>query len=244
MRKILTAITIMMSVAGCATHDPILPGDRTAIFDTANIKILNQPIPNAPKNAGAADAGDCPYTQDASNVIWHGDKKIFSGFPTSNMVGGERHPVCSGAFLYVGLTTGEVVKINAKTHQVAWVADVYRPSNMTGGSSVLDIVAPVVVAGDAVYAGGLGDAVCRMNAASGAKTWCTDIGTGVPMLVVDNVVYVTATDGNLYAMNAKNGDVYWRQPVRAQETPILANGIVRVGRQCMNASTGDGTPCD
>ena len=45
-----------------------------------------------------------------------------------------------------------------------WIADVYSASNMTGGASIVDIVAPIVPYNRAVYAGGLGDAFCKINA--------------------------------------------------------------------------------
>ncbi|MDE6571129.1 MAG: PQQ-like beta-propeller repeat protein [Alphaproteobacteria bacterium] len=239
MRK--TAISLAMLgglMAACSSHDPILPGDRTAIFDTANLTILNTEIPNAPTDAPEPVATDCPYTRDTSNVVWMGDRKIFSGFATPNFVKSDAQPICHGGFVYVGLTTGEVVKVNQKNRQIAWIADVYRPSNMTGGASVLDIVAPIVISGGAVYAGGIGDAFCRINNANGTRTWCVDVGTATPFIVADAVAYVVATDNNLYAINTKNGDIYWRTPIRKQATPHLANGRVTVGRQHFDAATG------
>ncbi|MBD5389166.1 PQQ-binding-like beta-propeller repeat protein [bacterium] len=229
-------------LGGCSSHDPILPGTRTPIFDASTLNMLDTAVPNAPMDAPARGDGDCPYTQDASNVIWHGDKKIFSGFPTSNSVKSEQKPVCAGGHLYVGLTTGEVVKINQSTRQVTWVADVYRASNMTGGAALLDIVSPIIVDGGAVYVGGLGDAICRLRADSGARTWCVPIATAMPMIVAGGVVYVVATDNQVYAIRASDGAVYWRAPVKKQAAPTLSGGVITVGTHRLNAGTGEKVP--
>ena len=50
MRKIGAFCCCMLLVAGCAEHDPILPGLRTPVFNTNNINILNTDIKNLPDN--------------------------------------------------------------------------------------------------------------------------------------------------------------------------------------------------
>lgn len=238
MRKIALFACSVFALAACAKHDPILPGERTAVFDAAEINVLNTEIPNLPDAPVRAADEDCPYTQDSSNVVWRGDKKIFSGFPTNNSVKNTARPVCDGKFVYAGLTTGELVKINGATRQIQWIADIYRASNMTGGASVLDIVAPIVVTKNGVYAGGIGDAFCRINPASGAKKWCANIGVAVPFVITDAAAFVVATDGNLYAVRTDDGAVYWRASVDTQSAPKYANKRVSVGRQTFDAATG------
>ncbi len=238
MRKLtLTALSIL-ALAACDKRDPILPGDRTAIFaDTNALRILNEDVATLPNEISNTPA-PCKYTQDSNNVVWDGNRKIFSGFPTSNSVKSTQNPVCSGKYVYAGLTTGELVKINPQNRNIAWIADIYRASNMTGGASVVDIVAPIIVTGDAVYVGGLGDAFCKINATSGAKKWCIEIGVAVPFIVAPDVSYVVATDNNLYAIRNNDGAVYWHAPVRHQVAPVYDNGRITVGRTKINAKTG------
>lgn len=238
MRKT-AAILCLMAVGACAKHDPILPGARTAIFDVADVSVLNQPVPNLPGNPRAAQPRECPYTQDSDNTLWDGTRKIFSGFATKNFVRATHTPVCSGGYVYAGLTTGEVVKIAPKTREIMWISDVYRPNNMTGGSWMLDIIAPVVVDGGNVYAGGLGDAFCKINAATGDKKWCADIAVATPFTVVGNVAYVVATDANLYAIRTSDGAAYWRTSVGTQDAPQYENGVVTVGAKRIDAATGE-----
>ncbi|MCM1223523.1 MAG: PQQ-binding-like beta-propeller repeat protein [Lachnospiraceae bacterium] len=239
MRKIFTSVIALVALAACAKHDPILPGTRSAIFASNDITVLNTPVPDVPENFIDSDTAACPYRQDSSNVIWHGERKIFSGFATPNSVASHQRPVCHGKYVYAGLTTGELVKVNPTTRVIAWMADIYRPSNLTGGASVVDITAPIVVDDAYVYAGGLGDAYCKINNANGAKKWCVNIGVGLPFLVANNVSYVVSTDGKLYAIRDSDGAVYWRTSVDKQVAPKYSDGVITVGREKFDAKSGN-----
>ena len=238
MRKATAFLLCLMGLASCSKHDPILPGTRTAIFDAGNIVVLNHQIENLPAAANEIKIVDCPYVQDSTNVIWDGDRRIFSGFPTSNSVKNTAKPVCADGYVYAGLTTGELIKVNPKNRRIAWVADIYRDTNLTGGSSILDIVAPVVVDGKTVYVSGLGDTFCRINADNGAKKWCVNIGTALPYIIAGDAIFVVATDGRLYALRAGDGAIYWRAELKKALTPSYADEIITIGREKFNAKTG------
>ena len=241
MRKnaIFGGLVCLAVLSACEKHDPILPGVRTSIFDTQKIEMANTKITTLPDTAYEMPKTDCPYTQDSSNVIWNGERKIFSGFPTNNSVKNDAKPVCSGKYLYAGLTTGELIKLTPANRQLVWIADIYRASNMTGGASVLDIVAPIVVRGEYVYAGGLGDAFCKINAVSGAKKWCTEIGTAEPFIIAGDAIFVVGTDNKLYALRDKDGAAYWTAELKKQSAPKYDTGVITVGREKFDALTGE-----
>ncbi|MBR5153624.1 MAG: PQQ-like beta-propeller repeat protein [Alphaproteobacteria bacterium] len=238
MYKVLGIICGLLLLSACDKHDPILPGVRTPIFDTAEISVSNTEITEIPTDAVIINNSDCRYTQDASNVIWDGERRIFSGFPTKHTVSNTPRPICSGKYIYAGLTTGEVVKINPTTRELVWIADVYRASAMTGGSTMVDIVAPIVPHGKYVYAGGLGDAFCKLSAASGAKTWCLNIGVGLPFVVAGNYAFVVSTDDKLYAIELSSGTVKWRSVVEAALVPTYENGELLVGDERFSITDG------
>ena len=237
MRKFAVICMCVFALAGCAEHDPILPGERTPVFNTNNIQILNKAVENLP-DAIDTSVTECPYSQDSSNVIWDGERKIFSGFPTNNSVDSTQKPICANGYVYAGLTTGEVVKVGPNSRKVMWIADVFRRSNLTGGAAIVDIVAPLVMHDGALYVGGLGDAFCRLDRITGDKKWCVEIGVAVPFIVTDGVAFVVATDGNLYAIRTSDGAVYWRTAVDAQAAPTYDNKIITVGKQQISAENG------
>ena len=72
MPKIVLFGIVVLAMVACAKHDPILPGDRTAIFSAADVHVLNKKIEVLPDNA--IDSGTyatvCDYRQDENNVVW------------------------------------------------------------------------------------------------------------------------------------------------------------------------------
>lgn len=226
-------------MSACSKHDPILPGTRYDIFDSSENIVLNQELPDlSDKAKNIFGDENCNYRQDSSNVIWSGDKKIFIGFATDSFVKNNQSPICSGQFLYTGLSTGEVIKINTSNRRVIWASDVFRPNNLTGGASVVDIVAHVGIDGNDVYAGGLGDAFCKLNANNGNKIWCVNISVPVDFIVVDNFAFVVGTDNNLYAINTKNGDIYWKTEIKKQIKPEYNGKYIIVKKQKINYKNG------
>lgn len=241
MRKLAIFIICALAVAACDKHDPILPGVRDSVFNTKTLKVLNESVPNAPENVATAEPTNCPYTQKPDNTVWDGERKVFSGFATGNSVAGTRTPICNGKYVYAGLSTGEFVKINPRSRAFVWIADIYRPSNMTGGASILDIVATPQIHGKYVYVGGLGDALCKISDATGNKVWCVDIGVEKDFVVTDAATYVVDTENNLNAVRNSDGAIYWRRPVKKSRIPKYENKTVIVGSEKFDAESGNAT---
>ena len=238
-KKIIAFGICALGLVGCSKHDPILPGVRYDIFDTYEVNVQNKDVPElsgVAKNISGDD--NCEYRQDEKNNIWRGDKKIFSGFANDNVVKSNQSPICVGNFIYTGLSTGEVIKVNTNTRQPVWVADVVKNSNLTGGASVVDIVAHVGVDGNYVYAGGLGDAFCKINANTGNKIWCANISVPVDFIIVDNFAFVVGADNNLYAIDTKSGETYWRTEIKKQVKPVFKENFIVVGKQRINYKNG------
>ena len=240
MKKYLAFLICVLSVFGCSKHDPILPGVRYDIFDSGDIKITNTEIPDLSENIKNIYGDEkCDYRQDKTNTIWRGDKKIYSGLAGNSVVVSNQSPICVGNYLYTGLSSGEVVKINASNKRLIWTTDVYRENDFMGGVSVVDIIAHVGFDGGYVYAGGLGDAFCKINASNGNKVWCLKISVPVDFIMVDNVAFVVGSDNNLYAINTKNGDVYWKTEIKKHVKPKYNKKIITVGNQHINYKTGE-----
>ena len=239
MKRYFVFLMLVFMGVGCAEHDPILPGTRVDIFGSSDMKIENTDVPQLSDNQKNISGNDkCDYRQDKDNNIWRGDKKIFSGFSTGTVVRSNQSPICENGFIYTGLTTGEVIKINASNRNLLWTADVFRTSNMTGGASVVDVVTHVGVDKDFVYAGGLGDAFCKLNKYSGEKIWCLDISVPVDFIMVDNFAFVVDGDGALYAINVNNGKIYWKTEKVPQVKPGYEKGVLSVGKLRINYVDG------
>lgn len=225
---------------GCSKHDPILPGVRHEIFDNGDIAVANKNIPElstVEKNI-YGDA-DCDYRQDATNTIWHGDKKVYTGFAGNTTVKTNQTPICVNNFIFTGLSNGSVIKLNKNNKRIIWQSDVYKENVFTGGSAIVDIIARVGYDNNGyIYAGGLGDAFCKLNANNGNKVWCVDISVPVDFIIVDNFAFVVGGDNNLYAINTKDGTVYWKSEIKKQIKPKYDGKIITVGKQRINYTDG------
>ena len=239
MKKISLFLLVALAFVGCSKHDPILPGTRYDIFESGDIKIENTELPDlssTTKNISGDE--NCDYTQDSSNSILKGDKKIFSGFTIGSFVKSNQSPICAGNFIYTGFSSGEVVKINKNNGNLIWSTDVFKESSLIGGTSVVDIIAHVGVDKNFVYAGGLGDAFCKINAGNGNKVWCLDISVPVDFIMVDDFLFVVGADNHLYAINSKDGKVYWKTEIKKQVKPIYNGEFIKVGRYKINYKNG------
>lgn len=224
---------------GCSKRDPILPGIRHEIFDSNDIIVLNeslQLLSDAEKNI-FGDA-DCNCHQDTTNTIWCDNKKIYSGFSGNTVVNSKQSPICVGDFVYTGLSNGSVVKINKHNKRLIWATDVYKENGFTGGSAVIDVIAHVGYDKGFVYAGGLGDAFCKINANNGDKVWCVNISVPVDFIMVDEFLFVVGGDNNLYSINTKNGDVYWKSEIKKQIKPKYYENKIIIGNQQINYVDG------
>ena len=238
MRKYALLIFCLSILGACDKHDPILPGVRTAIFDTGNSQnILNTSVPLT-DDAPITNLNECNYTVDNTNTIRDGERKIFVGYPASNSMDIEIKPLCDGGFVYAGLHTGSVIKIAPKNRRISWMADVYSESNLMGGAATVDIVAPLVMDGSYIYAGGMGDAFCKINKDNGNKKWCSTIGTRYPFVVLKNVAYITGLDNYLYAVRLSDGAIYWRTEIKRADAPKYDNKIITIRKQKFDAVTG------
>lgn len=239
MKKIFAFLLCVLAVSGCSKRDPVLPGVRSNIFESDEVVAINKNLPKLSQSAKNIYGDEnCDYTQDSTNVIFQGDKKIWSGFSTTSVVKANQKPICSGDAIYTGLSTGEVIKINSENNKLVWMADVFKLNNLTGGASVVDIVARVGLDGKYVYAGGLGDAFCKIDADSGDKIWCLNISVPVDFIMVDDFIFVVGTDNKLHAVNKTNGKVYWQTEIKEQVKPTYDGQFVIVGKERIDYKTG------
>jgi outer membrane protein assembly factor BamB len=237
-------------VGACSKPDPILPGARVPVFGTSEPVLLgNIPTDVVINNFGRIKKTEQQknYEQNLNNEVFEivsdGTKrKIFAGFPTESKIDATRNPLFYKNFVYVGLTTGELVKINPKTKNIEWISDVYKNMDMLSVGSVLDIVAPLVIDEDRLFAGGMGHAFCQINIANGDKKWCADISVASPFMIAGNVAFVVGTDSRLYALNTKTGEVYWAADVKRADQPRMelddGKYFVIVGKQWFDATSG------
>jgi len=194
----------LILLSGCSKSDPVLEGIRLPVFRTEELFIAGE----LPADTGTPLAvQDCEFTIDGNNQVWKGKTKIFAGFPTSSEIKVKKSVACNGKFVYAGLSTGELVKINSDTREVLWTADIFAENMATGGSPFLDIIATPVVNDGFVYAGGLGGEFCKIADKDGKKIWCVPVSVQKTDGATDKFILVRTTDNKKYGITTA-GKVY------------------------------------
>lgn len=156
------------------------------------------------------------------NVVW--EKFIRTYFRNLTMRG-HASMVVDGATLYLGLGDGHLYALNAGSGDVVWDKNLTLPLR-----TFKDIDARVVVVGDSLYVGGYFGAVYKLNKKNGAVLWMTEVATGTPVVVADEVVVAADTQGNLIGLDAVDGTRLWVTEVSDSvlSEPVLCGDMVFV----------------
>ena len=138
---------------------------------------------------------------------------------------------------YISVTNGFLYALDADTGETLW--------EYPSGSRTTSTVA---VAAGVVY-GGSGDAALfALNADDGSELWTVpDIQPSGALMVVEDVLYAGAADGNLYAIDL-DGNVLWQASVgdTALRSPALAGDMVYAGNELAHSAPSTGqqaSPC-
>lgn len=232
--------SILILLCACSSHDPILSGKRNAVFDNENtMMMVKNAVPDVSAGEYIGHTTDCPYIQNSNNTINNGDKIIYTGFAMKHFIDNKQQPICYGKYIFAGFTTGEVIKIDSTNYDVVWTADVFANNNFTGTSPIVDIVAPMVIKKDYIYAAGMGNAMCKINIHSGIKKWCINVSSITPFSIIGDTIFIVDINNMLYAIRDNDGAVFYTKNVKQQEKPIFDNGQIKIGQQILDAKTGN-----
>lgn len=120
----------------------------------------------------------------------------------------------------------------------------YAPNNSVSFPTVVDGIMYV----------GVGSNVSALRSVDGSQLWSNKVSKQVgltptvlrPTAVLDNFLYVSSSDGGVYALNAQNGEEIWNRMLSKQieTSPAAANGVVYAGSSdgnlyALNASNGE-----
>jgi outer membrane protein assembly factor BamB len=129
---------------------------------------------------------------------------------------GTSSPVIVGDLIICGFDNGKVLAVNSGDGSQVWLATVSAPHGRTEIERLADVDGPVDVAGKDVYTVGYHGNVTMLALDSGQTWWAHKVSSYRGLaLGEDGVVYMSAADGQIVALNSTNGAVIWRQTALA-----------------------------
>jgi outer membrane protein assembly factor BamB len=140
--------------------------------------------------------------------------------------------VVVGGTVYAGFPGGKLVAVEAESGKPVWEGTISLPRGATELERVADVSGLPVVDDSricaAVYQGRTG---C-LETLSGNVVWARDISSADGVAIDAKYLYVTDTDGNVFALDKTSGATVWKQDKlvnRDPGTPLIIKGRVLIG---------------
>lgn len=222
------ALAILLSAAGCAPKEPVLPGERLdprAILSGETTAPGDQAVPRAALLALPPVTAGADWTHPNGTAAHRAGHPALSANPVrawSAAIGaGENRrsrisaaPVVSGGRVFAMDSDGSVTATGTGGARL-WQADLPAAAGLTGGGLATD--------GARVYATTAAGTLVALDAATGAEAWRQrfDAPVAAAPAVEGGRVFVVARDGSAWGVDAATGKVAWI----GQGTPSVAGKV-------------------
>ena len=144
---------------------------------------------------------------------------------------GTSRPILIGSLAVCGFDNGRVLAVSRADGMTAWNAVISEPHGSSELQRLIDVDAPVVAAGDDLYAVAYQGRVVRLSRDNGQSMWTHDLSSFRGLAVDGDGVYVSTADGDLVRLDRRTGAVQWQQKVlerRELSAPVVYRGRVVV----------------
>ena len=159
--------------------------------------------------------------------VWSVDRT-----PPALSLRGTSRPVFVANAVITGFANGHVLAADVQTGRVLWDVPVAEPRGRNEIERLVDVDAPPVVNGGAVYAGAYQGRIVAFDLRSGQMLWSKDVSTYSAMDSDASNLYVSADNGDVLAIDLRSGQVLWRQDQlrgRSPTGPLAVGSYVAVG---------------
>lgn len=168
------------------------------------------------------------YALDAhrGNVLWtyqHPMPKVVLRIDSS--------PLYTQGKLIAGFANGEVVAFDANTGRMLWKKSTVFAKGESDVERMVDIAANPIAENDRLYIASYQGNITALSLNNLHVLWQHPLSTYQNFIMGTNSLFLTDTDGQLWAFDKKNGSVQWRQSklaYRKISMPAYANGRLYV----------------
>lgn len=147
---------------------------------------------------------------------------------------GQSAPLFSGGNVLMGLDDGEIVSLDSSSGKPNWVQTLSIPRGTSQLDRLVDIDADLISSPAGVYAVSYGGDIALINPANGQPVWKRRVKSysGMALSKDGSTLYVTASNGYVWALDASSGAREWQQKAlkyRRLSPPAWFDGYVVVG---------------
>jgi outer membrane protein assembly factor BamB len=145
---------------------------------------------------------------------------------------GTATPVIVSDVAFTGFATGRLVAVSLKEGRVVWEIPVTQPQGRTEIERLVDVDAPVLVAGRVLVAAAYQGKIVSLSLETGRLLWSREISTATALAADGGNVYVSDARGHVYALDMQTGATLWKQDKlqgRRLSAPAVVGNAVAVG---------------
>lgn len=160
------------------------------------------------------------------NSIWVYDRAV----PPLTLRGNSAAVVYENTII-VGMDNGELIGLSLDTGQVIWKLAVAVPTGSTEIERMIDIDATPVIAGENLFVVTYQGRIANIHIPSGQLVWTRDFSAYNGFVVDATKLYVSDSNGYLWALDRKSGATIWKQDKlirRSLTQPALYNKSIVV----------------
>jgi outer membrane protein assembly factor BamB len=145
------------------------------------------------------------------------------------------NPAITGNRVIVPFSSGEIMAIDIKSGEPAWVDGVSRGFRTLALSGLADVSASPVVSGNTAYATGVAGRTVAVDVRTGARRWEQDLGSVHTPIVSGGALFMVDLDDRMVGLSLQDGQTLWATSLPRPEKkkkrrnwagPILANGAL------------------
>jgi outer membrane protein assembly factor BamB len=144
---------------------------------------------------------------------------------------GTATPVIAKEVAICGFDNGKVMAVSLNNGDTVWDTTLASPHGRTELDRLIDIDSAVRVVGDNVFAAGFQGRTAMLAIDSGQIWWAHDMSSYRGLVVDDDNLYVTQSDGIVVALRQRDGSELWRNQklkLRRLSAPVLTSTAVAV----------------
>lgn len=145
---------------------------------------------------------------------------------------GTATPVIVTDVVLAGFASGKLAAIGLRDGRLLWEIPVAQPQGRTEIERLVDVDAPVLVAGRVLLAAAFQGKIVAVSLENGRLLWSREISTFSPLAADDGNAYVSDARGLVYALDLRTGATVWKQDKlqgRRPSAPVVVGEAVAVG---------------
>ena len=165
---------------------------------------------------------------DTGSKVWAHDRNM----PVLSLRGTSA-PIVTQGIVISGADNGKLTALALENGNVLWETTIAVPRGRNEIERLIDIDAEPVVKDDIIYAVAYQGRIAALRIDSGRIIWVRDVSSYAGMSIDSNKIYISAEDGQLWALDRFNGATLWKQD------QLLRRGLSRPAFQGRYLVVGD-----